>query len=89
VARHQADHANAAPEAGQGRGRLPAFDDVPGSRRQHGDRAGPQYVDDIEPDMARDTSWQVGKSLWSFREFGQILADAAGAQTSKGRGTDR
>ncbi len=33
---------------------------------------------DIDPKMAEDHSWKVGRSLWSFREFGKILAEAAG-----------
>jgi len=32
---------------------------------------------DIDPNLARDNSWKVGRSLWSFREFGEILAEAA------------
>ncbi len=32
---------------------------------------------DIDPAAAHDTSWGVGRSLWSFRAFGQMLADAA------------
>jgi predicted amidohydrolase len=33
---------------------------------------------DVDPDAAKDTNWKVGRSLWSFREFGKILADAIG-----------
>jgi len=32
---------------------------------------------DIEPDEAKDTNWKVGRSLWSFRVFGKLLAEAA------------
>ena len=35
---------------------------------------------DIDPDMAQDKNWKLGRSLWSFREFGKILADAAGGK---------
>lgn len=34
-------------------------------------------VADVDPTEARDTSWKVGRSLWSFREFGPLLAEAA------------
>ena len=34
---------------------------------------------DIDPAMTQDRSWKVGRSLWSFRELGQILAEAARA----------
>ena len=33
---------------------------------------------DIDPKMAEDHAWKVGRSLWSFREFGKILAETAG-----------
>jgi predicted amidohydrolase len=32
---------------------------------------------DIDPTLARDGSWGMGRSLWSFREFGKILAEVA------------
>lgn len=32
---------------------------------------------DIDTTMAKDTSWKLGRSLWSFREFGKVLAEAA------------
>jgi predicted amidohydrolase len=32
---------------------------------------------DIDPTMAQDRAWSVGRSLWSFREFGNLLAEAA------------
>jgi predicted amidohydrolase len=38
---------------------------------------------DIEPGMAPDNAWQIGRSRWSFREFGAQLA-AAAAQPSRG-----
>src|SRR5438128_6981226 len=40
---------------------------------------------DVDVGMAQDTAWKVGRSLWSFREFGPLLADAAraAAPTSK------
>ncbi|WP_020471996.1 carbon-nitrogen hydrolase family protein [Zavarzinella formosa] len=31
---------------------------------------------DIDPAMAQDTNWGVGRSLWSAREFGKLLAEA-------------
>jgi predicted amidohydrolase len=43
------------------------------SRRGHEDF----ITADIDPDMALDTAWKVGRSLWSHREFGKLLADAA------------
>jgi predicted amidohydrolase len=33
---------------------------------------------DIDPDDAKDGAWKVGRSLWSFKEFGKLLADVAG-----------
>lgn len=33
---------------------------------------------DIDPNMAHDGAWKVGRSLWSFHELGKILAEAAG-----------
>jgi predicted amidohydrolase len=33
---------------------------------------------DIDPALARDGAWKVGRSLWSYREFGKLLAEAAG-----------
>src|SRR5207249_4775195 len=32
---------------------------------------------DIDPGAAVDTNWKVGRSLWSIREFGKALLDAA------------
>src|SRR5207248_2166405 len=32
---------------------------------------------DIDPAQAPDKNWGVGRSLWSFREFGRFLAQAA------------
>jgi predicted amidohydrolase len=32
---------------------------------------------DVDPGMAQDNAWKVGRSLWSHREFGKLLADAA------------
>ena len=32
---------------------------------------------DIDPALAADRAWGVGRSLWSQREFGKLLADAA------------
>jgi predicted amidohydrolase len=32
---------------------------------------------DIDLDMAKDTAWKVGRSLWSFQEFGKLLSEAA------------
>src|SRR5262249_17881262 len=32
---------------------------------------------DIDPKLAVDKGWSMGRSLWSFREFGKILAGAA------------
>jgi predicted amidohydrolase len=32
---------------------------------------------DIDLSMAQDSAWKVGRSLWSHREFGAILAEAA------------
>ena len=32
---------------------------------------------DVDPGMAQDNAWKVGRSLWSFREFGKLLAEAA------------
>lgn len=43
------------------------------SRRHHEDF----LVADVDPDMAKDTSWKVGRSLWSLREFGKLLVEAA------------
>jgi predicted amidohydrolase len=43
------------------------------SRRHHEDF----IMADIDPDEAKDTNWKVGRSLWSFREFGKLLAEAA------------
>ena len=40
---------------------------------------------DVDVSMAQDTAWKVGRSLWSFREFGPLLADAARAGTSTGK----
>lgn len=34
-------------------------------------------VADIDPALAADWVWGVGRSLWSQREFGKLLADAA------------
>lgn len=33
---------------------------------------------DVDPAMAQDTGWKIGRSRWSHREFGKILAEAAG-----------
>jgi predicted amidohydrolase len=35
---------------------------------------------DVDPEMAHDKNWKLGRSLWSFREFGKILADSAAAK---------
>jgi predicted amidohydrolase len=35
---------------------------------------------DIDPAQAADRAWGVGRSLWSQREFGKLLADAAAAR---------
>jgi predicted amidohydrolase len=43
------------------------------SRRGHEDF----IFADVDPDMAHDGSWKVGRSLWSHREFGMLLAAAA------------
>jgi predicted amidohydrolase len=43
------------------------------SRRGHEDF----ILADIDPEMARDGAWKVGRSLWSYREFGKLLAEAA------------
>jgi predicted amidohydrolase len=40
---------------------------------------------DVDVSMAQDTAWKVGRSLWSFREFGPLLAEAARAGTSTGK----
>jgi len=32
---------------------------------------------DIDPKMAEDHAWKLGRSLWSYREFGKLLAEAA------------
>jgi len=32
---------------------------------------------DIDPNMVQDHAWKMGRSLWSFREFGKLLAEAA------------
>jgi predicted amidohydrolase len=32
---------------------------------------------DIDIDMAKDTAWKIGRSLWSLQEFGKLLAEAA------------
>ena len=32
---------------------------------------------DVDPKMAEDKSWKVGRSLWSAREFGKALLAAA------------
>lgn len=32
---------------------------------------------DVDPDLAQDKAWKVGRSMWSFREFGKMLAEAA------------
>jgi predicted amidohydrolase len=45
------------------------------SRRHHEDF----IFADIDPAMARNTSWKIGRSLWSHREFGKFLEEAAGA----------
>jgi predicted amidohydrolase len=42
------------------------------SRRQHEDF----IFADIDPAMARDHNWKIGRSLWSHREFGKILDEA-------------
>jgi hypothetical protein len=34
---------------------------------------------DIDPNIS-DKGWKVGRSLWSAREFGQMLMDAAKAK---------
>jgi predicted amidohydrolase len=34
---------------------------------------------DVNLALAHNNQWKVGRSLWSHREFGKILADAAGA----------
>lgn len=51
----------------------PSGEIVVRSRRHHEDH----FFADIDPDMAQDRNWTVGRSLWSFREFGKILAEAA------------
>ncbi|MBY0228079.1 MAG: carbon-nitrogen hydrolase family protein, partial [Gemmataceae bacterium] len=33
---------------------------------------------DIDPEEAKDASRKVGRSRWSFQEFGKLLAEAAG-----------
>jgi len=38
---------------------------------------------DVDPGMAPDNAWHIGRSRWSFREFGAQLAAAAG-QPSRG-----
>jgi hypothetical protein len=43
------------------------------SRRGHEDF----ILADIDPAMAHDAAWKLGRSLWSYREFGKLLADAA------------
>jgi predicted amidohydrolase len=43
------------------------------SRRHHEDF----IMADIDLDQAKDTGWKVGRSLWSHREFGKILAEEA------------
>jgi predicted amidohydrolase len=43
------------------------------SRRGHEDF----ILADVDPDMAHDAAWKVGRSLWSYQEFGKFLADAA------------
>jgi predicted amidohydrolase len=49
------------------------------SRRQQED-----YIfADVDPDMAQDKSWKIGRSLWSFREFGKILGEAADKSVEK------
>lgn len=40
-------------------------------------------VADIDPALAADRAWGVGRSLWSQREFGKLLADAAAQATPK------
>jgi predicted amidohydrolase len=32
---------------------------------------------EVDLSMAQDNSWKVGRSLWSYREFGKFLAEAA------------
>jgi predicted amidohydrolase len=32
---------------------------------------------DIDPNLARDNAWRLGRSRWSFREFGKLLGEAA------------
>ncbi len=44
------------------------------SRRHHEEF----ILADIDPGMAPDNAWQIGKSRWSLREFGAQLAAAAG-----------
>jgi predicted amidohydrolase len=43
------------------------------SRRAHEDF----ILADIDPAMAHDGAWKVGRSLWSYREFGKFLEGAA------------
>lgn len=39
---------------------------------------------DVDPEMAEDEAWGVGRSLWSAREFGKaLLAVAAQADEEK------
>jgi predicted amidohydrolase len=47
------------------------------SRRHHEDF----IFTDIDPAMAVSTTWKIGRSLWSHREFSKILADAVSAHT--------
>jgi predicted amidohydrolase len=35
------------------------------------------FFADIDPAQAKDTAWKMGRSLWSFRELGKLLAEAA------------
>jgi predicted amidohydrolase len=46
------------------------------SRRGHEDF----ILADIDPDMAHDNAWKVGRSLWSYREFGRFLSEAVSRQ---------
>jgi predicted amidohydrolase len=43
------------------------------SRRGHEDF----ILADVDPAVAHDGAWNVGRSLWSHREFGKFLAEAA------------
>jgi len=50
------------------------------SRRHHEDF----NFADVDPKMAEDRSWKVGRSLWSAREFGKALL-AAAEQADEGK----